>query len=114
MKVFLSFLLAILLSGAGAFAEARDIAVYTHPAGTIVATITDEPCGAKVMAVLKALGMSADGEVKDLRHTRVSKFFEETNLEACVLPKDEDGDHFVIDEKGRTGYLTEANTKELL
>lgn len=108
MKVFI-LLLALILSFLSP-AYGRDTHSYQSP--TIVAAVTDEPCKEKVMAVVKARGL---GELApDLVHVRVSKFHDEANLEACVLPKDEDGDFPIIDEKGRTGYLISDHLKELL
>lgn len=128
MKVFLSFLLALCLSGAGAYVSAKDVEYFAAPDRPIEAVVTDEPCSDKVKDALRTkyepvFGKIPDEQLKDLVRIRVTKFFTEpVPLEGCVFPKDEDGDYPLIDEKGREGYLIHdglsktprpANSKEI-
>lgn len=106
MKVLFFLLLSLILSFLSP-AYGRDTHAYFSP--TIVAVVTDDPCKEKVLSLFPNRELT-----KDLMHVRVSKFHDETNIEACVLPKDEDGDFPIIDEKGRTGYLISDYLKELL
>lgn len=90
---------------------AADVEYFASPDRPIEAVVTDEPCSNKVVEVYMAkYSMFPKNILEDvansMKRMRVTKFFDEqVPLEGCVLPKDEDGEYALIDEKGREGYL---------
>lgn len=93
----------LLFSGAGI---AKDVAVYRHPTAPLSAVVTDEPCSGKVAQMLVQQGAKPE-DVKKLLKAKTSK--SDRKVEACVMPKDEDGDYYIFDAEGDRGYLLHDN-----